>query len=256
MRRTVTGGIVTSRCPDNDSQAYNLIMWYVLCSTVDCSISDKFLAGLLILLLSLYSHGTAKEMSEGKVPLKLPHITSASSFWQYMGHSIVIGIKPALLHSVTGEPSILASSHVLKLLPGFRLPKYQSINSLLSSLLSSSLAHHLNLLQQLRAKKLQKQSGTGLTRRNDKPSVTAGQNRGEMGFSIPADCWHTQEMPLRRGVPVCWGRWGRGTRNKWTGVERYFWMHGWVERLKGWHDWQQGIMSLNCLYCKKYLSGF
>lgn len=56
----MTGGIVTSRCPDNNSQAHDLVMWYALCSTVDRSISDKFLTVLLILLLSLSSHSAAE----------------------------------------------------------------------------------------------------------------------------------------------------------------------------------------------------
>lgn len=147
-------------------------MWYVLCSTVDRSISDKFLAVLLILLLPLSSHSTA-ERRRVKERFVWTHCTSPMLAARH-GPQCCDRNKPASLCSVTGEPSILASSHVLKLLPGFQLPKYQSINSLLSSLLSSSLAHHLNLLQQLRARKLQEQLGTSLTRRNDRALATSG----------------------------------------------------------------------------------
>ncbi|PKU44915.1 hypothetical protein llap_4784 [Limosa lapponica baueri] len=70
-------------------------------------------------------------------------------------------------------------------------------------LLISSLAHHLNLLQQLRVRKLQEQSGTGLTRRNDRAPVASGaEERWDELLSLQqltADTlWrcHREEDPL------------------------------------------------------------
>lgn len=197
-------------------------MWYVLCSIVDCSISDKFLAVLLILLLSLSSHSAA-----GRRWMRGSSETTAHHWcWQFPtrhGSQCCDRNKPASLHSVTGETSILASSHVLKLLPGFQFPKYQSINSFLSFLLSSSPAHHLNLLQQLKVTKLQEQSGRDLTRGNNRASVTSGAEQKWDELLSPQQLTaetlrrcHWEKEPLSTEVGE---EWGPGTNTLvWKGI--------------------------------------
>lgn len=119
--------------------------------------------------------------------------------------------KPAPLCSVTGEPNILASSHVLKLLPGFQLPKYQSINSLLSSFALQPLG---SPPQPAPAAGSEGAAGAGRAGRKDRQSPRTQQGRTGVRWTpqlSAAACQHPQEAPSGREAPGCWGR----TRNKW-----------------------------------------